>query len=89
MTLQQQSEYRSIIAYLTVSTSELSDHSLIRFLEIASDKELVDALTEEIRDRQNRLQDALIGHEDDIPRQEIPWLKTDDLFESLNNILRP
>ena len=89
MTLQQQKEYRSIMAYLTISASELSDHSLIRFLEITTDKELVDALTEEIRDRQNRLQDALIGYENDIPRKEIPWLKTDDLFESLNNILRP
>ena len=89
MTLQQQSEYRSIMAYLTISASELSDHSLLRLLQVATDKDLVDALTEEIRDRQNRLQDALIAYEDDIPRQEIPWLKTDDLFESLNNILRP
>jgi superfamily I DNA/RNA helicase len=86
MTLQQQSEYRSILAYLTISASELSDDSLLRLLQVATDKDLVDALTEEIRDRQNRLQDALIGHEDDIPRYEMPEIK--NTIELMHNLFK-
>jgi hypothetical protein len=85
MTLQETKEARALRAMIEVHISDLHDEFLINIL---SDRDVTDYLkdivTEEIRTRGQRLQDAIIERDGDIPRCDIPGFPSS--VEMLNDL---
>jgi hypothetical protein len=87
MTLQETKEARELRSIVEINISDFHDEFLIALLSARhiSDS-LKDIVTEELRTRAQRLQDAVIGHEDDVPRCDIPGMEA--TIQDMHNLFK-
>jgi hypothetical protein len=87
MTLQETKEARELRAMIEVHMQDFHDEFLIALLSARhiSDS-LKDIVTEEIRTRGQRLQDAIIEREGDVPRCDIPGMEV--TIADMHNLLK-
>jgi hypothetical protein len=87
MTLQETKEARELRSIVEINISDFHDEFLIALLAARhiSDS-LKDIVTEELRTRAQRLQDAVIGHEDDVPRYKMPEIEA--TIQDMHNLFK-
>ena len=87
MTLQETKEARELRSIVEINISDFHDEFLIALLGARhiSDS-LKDIVTEELRTRGQRLQDAIIERDGDIPRRDIPGMEAsiEDMHKLFN-----